>query len=135
MRTLIVKILATMASFYAASYLVTGFHIDSTLSAFLTTSVVFFLFNLLVSPVIKLLLLPVNLLTLGLFRWIASVIVLYLFDLVSSGINISAYHFAGAHNTLIALPALNLSLFWVLVICSFIMSLTYGLVTKLFSAE
>lgn len=135
MRTIVIKILATMASFYAARYLVAGFHLDSTLTAFLTTSIIFLLFNLLVSPLVKLLLLPVNLLTLGIFRWVASVLVLYLFDLFYAGLRISAYNFQGFSSGLVALPAAHLSLFWVLVLCSFIMSLTYSLVTSLFSAE
>lgn len=135
MRSFIVKVLANMASFYLASYFVAGFHIDQTWQAYLMTAIVFMLFNLLVAPIVKLLLLPINLLTLGLFRWLTQVLVLYIFDILYTGITITAYHFPGFRSALIALPAANLNLFWVLVVASLVMSLTYGLVTSLFQAE
>jgi len=64
MRNLILKILSTMASFYVAQKLVAGFHLESTWQAYLISAIIFLLFNLLVGPLIKLLLLPINLLTL-----------------------------------------------------------------------
>ena len=83
MRTLIVKIIATMVSFYATANLIAGFKLDSTWQSYLLAAVIFLLFNLLVTPILKLLLLPINLLTLGLFRWLTQVLVIYLYDLLS----------------------------------------------------
>src|SRR6185369_18028749 len=105
MRNLVVKIIANMASFYIAAYFVAGFHIDHTWQAYLLTAIVFMFFNLLISPVIKLLLLPINLITLGLFRWLTQVLVLYIFDLLYTGITISGYRFSGFTSPLISLPA------------------------------
>jgi len=132
MRKIIINILATAASFYAAQYFLLGFHIDSTWQAYLTTSLVFVIFNFFISPIIKLLLLPINLLTLGLFRWLTSVLVLYLFDLVYDGIRISSYHFPGYTSSLISLQAGYLGLFWVLILSSLVMSMTYSLISMLF---
>lgn len=135
MRTLLVKILGTMASFYTAQYLVAGFHIDSTWQAYLTAAIIFLLFNLLVAPLIKLLLLPINLLTLGLFRWLTQIIVLYLFDLFYTGITISSYQFVGFRNNLLALPAGNLNFFWALCLVALVMSVTYNLVIMLLQGD
>lgn len=135
MRSFIVKVIANMASFYLASYFVAGFHIDQTWQAYLMTAIVFMIFNLLVAPIVKLLLLPINLLTLGLFRWLTQVLVLYIFDLLYTGISITGYHFAGFKSAIIALPPANLNLFWVLVLASLVMSIAYGLVTSLFQTE
>lgn len=135
MRSLIVKILGTMGSFYVAQYFVSGFKIDNTWQAYLLTAIVFMLFNLLVAPIIKLLLLPINLLTLGLFRWLTQVLVLYVFDLLYTGISISSYTFPGYTSPLLALPSAHLALFWVLLLTSLIMSLTYSLVTGLFQGQ
>lgn len=135
MRGLIVKIIANIASFYVAAYLVAGFHIDQTWQAYLMTAIIFMLFNLLIAPIVKLLLLPINLITLGLFRWFTQVLLLYLFDLLYTGITITAYHFPGYSSSIIALPPTNLNLFWVLVITSLIMNLTYSLITGLFQTE
>lgn len=135
MRKLIVKILATAASFYVAQYFLAGVQIESTWSAYLVASIVFVLFNALLTPIIKLLLLPINLLTLGLFRWLTNVLVLYLFDLLYDGIRIVSFTYPGFSSSLISIPSGPLGLFWVLVLASLLMSLTYSLISTLFSAE
>ena len=135
MRALLVKILATMGSFYTAAYFVHGFHLDSTWQAYLATAIVFLLFNLLITPLVKLLLLPINLLTLGLLRWFTNVLVLYLFDLLYDGIKITDYQSPGMTTSLLILPPMYITLFWALVLSSLIMSLTYSLITSLFQGE
>jgi uncharacterized membrane protein YvlD (DUF360 family) len=135
MKALLVKILGTMGSFYAAAYFIHGFHIDSTWQTYLATAIVFLLFNLLITPLVKLLLLPINLLTLGLLRWLTNVLVLYLFDLLYDGIRITGYQYAGLTTNLLILPPMYISLFWTLVLTSFVMSLTYSLITSLFQGE
>jgi putative membrane protein len=135
MRKLIVKILSTAASFYIAQYLLAGVHIEPTWSAYLITGLVFVVFNFILSPIIKLLLLPINLLTLGLFRWVTNVLVLYLFDLLYDGVRIASFTYPGYTSSLIALPSGHLSLFWVLVLTSLIMSLSYALISSLLQTE
>lgn len=135
MRNLLVRLLATAAALYVTSSLIAGFRLDSTWQAYLLASLVFLVTSGIAGPIIKLLLLPINLLTLGLLRWVASVIVLYLFDLLYRGVTISAYDFPGFTSGLLALPAAHLGLFWVLVFSSFTISLTSSLVTTLFHTD
>lgn len=135
MRKLIVSILGTAASFYVAQYFLSGFHIQNNWTSYLIASVVFVVFNFVLTPIIKLLLLPINLLTLGLFRWLTNVLVLYLFDLLYDGITISAFTYPGYSSSLISLPSGHLSLFWVLVLSSLLMSITYSIITGLFSGD
>jgi putative membrane protein len=135
MRKLIVKILATAASFYVTQYFLTGFQIEQTWSAYLVGSLVFVVFNFLLTPIIKLLLLPINLLTLGLFRWLTNVLVLYLFDLVYDGVRIAGFTYPGFTSPLLSLPSGPLNLFWVLVLSSLLMSLIYSLISALFQAQ
>ena len=127
MRSLIVKIIATMVSFYITASLVAGFKIEPTWQSYLIAALIFLLFNLLVSPLIKLLLLPINLLTLGLFRWITQVLVIYLFDILYTGITISSYYFAGFSSSILALPAGTISSFWVYCLSALIMSVSYNI--------
>lgn len=131
MRSLIVKIIATMVSFYTTQTLVAGFHIEANWQSYLIAAIIFLLFNLLVAPVIKLLLLPINLLTLGLFRWLTQVLVIYLFDLFYNGITISSYYFGGLHNSLVALPAGKVESFWVYCLSALVMSISYNIVSSL----
>lgn len=135
MRNLIIKIAATMISFYATASLIAGFRIDPTWQSYLISAIIFLLFNLLLTPLIKLLLLPINLLTLGLFRWITHVLVMYLFDVLYTGITISSYYFNGFSSAVLALPAGNISLFWVYCLSALVMSLTYNLTTTLLMGD
>ncbi len=135
MRKIIDSLLSTSASFYVAGYFLAGFKIDNTWSAYLIASLVFVIFNFFLSPIIKLLLLPINLLTLGLFRWLSNVLVLYLFDLIYDGINIMAFTYPGFSSNVVSVPSGNLNLFWVLVVSSFLMSLTYSLIQTLFGGQ
>lgn len=131
MRSLLIRVLATVAALFVANYFVEGFTIHSSWQAYLLASLVFILTSAVAGPIIKLLLLPINLLTLGLLRWLTNVLVLYLFDLLYQGVTISAYDFAGYRGGIIALPATHLSLFWTLVISSFLISITFSLVNTL----
>lgn len=135
MRKIVIKILSTAASFYVAQYFLGGFQIEQTWSAYLIASIVFVVFNFVLAPIIKLLLLPINLLTLGLFRWLTNVLILYIFDLLYDGLRISSYIFNGYTSPIISLPAGNVNLFWVLVLSSLLMSLTYSIINTLFSGE
>lgn len=135
MRKIILRTLGTALSFYVTSYLVAGFQLSQSWQTYLLASFIFVIFNWIASPIIKLLLLPINLLTLGLFRWIANVIVLYIFDLFYNGLTISAYSYPGYTSSLISIPSLHLSLFWVLVISSFLISLSFSIFSSLLSSE
>ncbi len=81
------------------------------------------LVNLLIRPLINLFLLPVNLLTLGLFRWLTNVISLWLVTLVIPQFEINSFLFPGWKYQGLIIPEIPLSRFWVLVIASFLISL------------
>lgn len=134
MRNIIFRILGTALSFYITELLIKGFVIEKTWQAFLIASIVFILINTLIKPIIKLLFLPINLLTLGLFHWLVNVVVLYIFDIFYSGVTISAYQFDGFNSGIISLPSANLSLFWVLVLSSFAISIFYSIYETIFKS-
>ena len=135
MRRLTVAIISTAGSLFATAYLIHGFTVNPSLQGYLIASIVLLLLNSLLLPLVKILLLPINLLTLGLFRWVANVIVLYFFDLISSSVNITAYNFAGFTSTLLAIPAGDLSFFWTLILSSFSLSIFYSLISGLLKAD
>ncbi len=132
MRKLIIRILGTALSFYITNALVAGFHIQPNLTTYFIASLVFILINIILKPIIKLILLPINLITLGLFYWLVNVIVLYIFDLIYDGVTITAYNFTGFQSSLINLPPMHISLFWTLVISSFLISFFYSLYETIF---
>src|SRR3989344_2621857 len=100
-------------------YLVTkwfsGLTIANGISGLIVAGMGLTVMNFLARPVINILLLPINLITFGLFRWVASTFTLYLVTLVVPGFTIAAFHFSGLSTQWMDLPALNFSGFMALV--------------------
>lgn len=76
--------------------------------------------NILLVPLLKILLLPLNLLTLGIFAWLSNVLALYFLTILLPYISISAYHFPGLTYQGFTIPAIDLPAFYVVVIASFL---------------
>src|SRR5258708_10954506 len=63
--------------------------------------------SLLIRPVINILILPLNLITFGLFKWVGNTVTLYIVDLVLNQFNVTAFHFGGYTSNPIFIPFIN----------------------------
>jgi len=90
------------------------------------------IFNLLIKPLLNLLLLPVNLLTLGAFRWVVNVVTLFLVTLFVPGFRITNFSFVGLSFSGFVIPAFNLSFFWSLILVSFLIEILFGFINWIF---
>lgn len=79
--------------------------------------------SLLARPVINLLLLPINLITFNLFKWVSSAVALYLVTLVVPGFKITHFYFAGLSFDFFSLPSLSLGGVLAYVAFAFVISL------------
>jgi len=79
--------------------------------------------SLLAKPVINLLLLPLNLITFNLFKWVSSAVALYLVTLVVPGFKITGFFFSGLSSQWLDLPSVSFSGFFAYIAYSFIFSL------------
>ena len=91
--------------------------------------------NRLIRPLISLLLLPVNLITMGAFRWIVNVMVLFLLTLAVSQIKITSFTFPGYTFRGFVMPELEVTKFWTLVVASLTISLTSSFLIWVSSEE
>lgn len=83
-------------------------------------------FNLLVKPIVNLLLLPINLLTLGMFRWVVNVIILYLLTIAVPNFEIAGLKFPGFSYQNFFLSPVFINSFWNTVLTSFFLSFVLG---------
>ena len=100
-----------------------GFKLTGAFQGLLFTAAVLTGINLAIKPLVKLLLLPINLLTLGAFRWLANVISLYLVTLLVPYLEIVSFTFPGYVYQGFVIPEIYLAKLWVLIISSFFISL------------
>jgi len=79
------------------------------LKTILSVALVLTLFELFIKPLLKILLLPINLLTLGLLRWVVNVVGLYVASSFVSAFAIRPYYFPGLISGNIVIPATQLN--------------------------
>lgn len=115
-------------SLWAVSQIAEGIQFTGGLETLFLAGAGLMVALLVARPVINLLLLPINLVTFGLFRWVSSAIALYLVTLVVPGFNIASFHFAGLTSRWLDIPQLNLKGVLAYVAFSFLLSLITSLI-------
>ncbi len=114
----------TFLSFYITSmYLVHGFFIPLNLVTYIKIVVIFSLLTLIVRPILKILFIPINFLTLGLLGWLINVILLYLLVSFAPEVHFGMTNFPAFSLSGFYWPSLQLTPFWTAVAASF--SLTF----------
>lgn len=81
--------------------------------------------NLLVKPIINLLLLPINLVTLGLFRWVANLLILYLVTWLVPGFQIHAFVSSEMNLSYVIVPSIHFSAFGAFIVATITLSIVY----------
>lgn len=113
---------------YLISLVVTGISFDKGFETVLLTGFVLAMSQMIVKPVINLLLLPINLVTFNLFKWVSYAITLYLVTLVVPGFEVTGFNFAGIESYWFNLPAVNLDGALGLVLLSFVISIISSII-------
>jgi len=91
--------------------------------SWLLSALVLTVFAKFLRPLLKILFLPINLLTLGLLRWVINVIGLYLTSFLIASFQIIPFYFAGFSSNGLIIPPLSLSLLITYILVSFCLDL------------
>jgi putative membrane protein len=121
-KTVLRSIVYNAASIWIVSLLASGIVLEKGYETLLVAAFALGLINLLVKPVINILLLPLNLITLGAFRWLVNVLALYLVTVVVPDFKIVPVHFSGFTYRGIIIPPISLNLIFSFVVVSFLIS-------------
>jgi len=109
-------------SLWTVSQIASGIYFDQGIKTLLMAGVGVTVVSIIAKPVINLLLLPLNLVTYGLFRWVSSAIVIYLVSLVVKGFKVISFSYAGFTSTWFDIPSINFEGFFAYVAFSFLLS-------------
>ena len=88
--------------------------------------------NLVVRPVINLLLLPINLITLGMFRWISNLVTLFLATRLIPNLQIQPFDFAGSNIVGVIIPPIHFSAFMSFLTATITITITFHFLYWLF---
>ena len=113
--------LINIGALYLITQIIPAVTITGGIKGLAIGALAFMVANILLVPVLKVLLLPLNLLTLGLFAWISNVLALYFLVNVVPYFKIGIYHFSGLYWEGFTLPAIDLSVFQVVIITSLLL--------------
>ena len=109
-------------SLYLASQVASGLVFENGLKTLLLAGVGLTVASHLAKPIINMLLLPLNLVTFGLFRWISSAIALYLVTLIIRDFGVSGFVFGGFSASWTQIPAFAVSGFLAFIAFSLLIS-------------
>lgn len=91
---------------YLISQITTGLNFEGGIQGLIAASVALGIASFFVKPIINVLLLPLNLLTFGLLKFVGNAITLFLVDLVLNQFKVGAFNFNGVTSPLIDIPSL-----------------------------
>ncbi len=113
---------------YLVSRVTEGLIFDKGIESILLAGAGLAVTTLLIKPIVNILLLPINLITFGLFKWISSAITLFLVTLVVPGFRIAGFHFIGFSTSAFTLPAFSLEGVFVYIGFSFFISIVSSII-------
>lgn len=118
MKRLFRRFLVSTSALWLTSYALPGLVITGGTKGLLLSGLAFMLADILLIPLLKILFLPLNLLTLGLFTWVVNIIALYLLVSTIPSFQLLPYQFPGAQISGFIIPAYYLPTFYVVVVAS-----------------
>ena len=123
--------LLTSIALYLTTLFIPGFYINPQLKSLVFATLIFSLLNTFIRPLVKLLLLPINLITLGALGWLANIIILYLFAYLSPDVSISSFLLSDIPGIGLILPSLIVGRFIATFIISAVISVAQNLISWL----
>ena len=109
MRRILKHFLVSTFSLFLISRSSTGLVFENGIETMVLAGAALAVASILAKPVINLLLLPLNLVTFGLFRWLSYGIVLYIVTLVIDKFKVVGFNFSGFSSTWFDIPAISVS--------------------------
>jgi putative membrane protein len=132
-RLMLRSLAINIASVYIAIQILSGIiTYVGGLGTLVLAGVIISLANLFVRPLINLFLLPIHLLTLGTFRWLANLITLYLVTLIIPSLAIHSFISPRIDLTYLIIPSIQFSPFGAFVVATFTLTAIFHCLYWLF---
>lgn len=132
MRKIIRHYVLDTFALYLASQLASGMIFEKGFETLFITGAALAVATMLAKPIINILLLPINLITFGLFKWVSSAIALYLVTLVVPGFKIIQFLFSGLSTKYFDIPGVSLEGTMAYIAFSFLLSLITSILFWIF---
>lgn len=123
MKPFLRTILFNSFSIFFISQILPGVKVSGGLITYLVGGLALTLLFILLRPVLRVLTLPLNLVTLGMFSFLSNVIIFYLLTVLVIGISITSFTFPGINYSGFVIPSIYFNTLFAFIITAFIQSL------------
>src|SRR3989344_6473102 len=127
MKTILRSFITTAAGLFLTSWIVPGFAITKDLITFSVITSALVLANWFVKPLLKIIFMPLNIATFGLFTIVINALILYGISYFLSGITISDWTFSGFNYSGFHIPEISFGIIGTYLVSGFIV----GIVTTI----
>ena len=107
MKKLLRSFFISLLALYIANHHFGGLVFEKGIETLLITSAALSITTLIGRPIINLLLLPINLVTFGIFRFLSSAVILYLVTLIVKEFRIERFYYQGLSTMWFDIPEIN----------------------------
>jgi putative membrane protein len=131
MKSFVRNILFNAFSIFLISQAISGIKVSGGLVTYLLGGFALTILLVLLKPVLKILTLPLNIITLGMFSFVINVIIFYLLTVFVTGITISSFTFPGLSFSGFIIPSIYLNTLFSFILISFLQSVVVSFLTWL----
>ncbi len=127
MKSIFRNIVFYSVALFLTAQVITGLKISGDFTTYIIGGVVLGALFLIVKPILSILTLPLNIVTLGLFSFVINAIILYLLTILVPSISVNAFTFEGINYGGFTIPKFYLNSFFAFVVASIVISFIVGL--------
>jgi putative membrane protein len=131
MRGFLRNVLFNAFSIFILSQIMSGVKITGGLPTYIFGGIALTILLVFLKPLLNLLALPLNIVTLGFFSFLTNIIIFYLLTVVVPGIMITAFTFPGFTYSGFVIPSIYFNILFAFLIVAFLQSLTVSFLTWL----
>jgi len=121
----------TFLTLAALRWFFPGFEVGDKIYILILAALLLTAINILVKPFLKLIFLPLNLVSFGLFGWVINVFSLLILTFLIDEVKFAAFQFPGLNYSGFSIPPISFSALGSLIVGSFLLSLIRRIIHKL----
>lgn len=126
MKSILRRIVFYSVALFLVAQILEGVRVSGGLIEYVVGGTALSILFLLVKPILSIITLPLNIITLGLFSFLTNSIILYLLTILIPNISISAFKFSGFSFWGFVVPKLQVNNFFAFIIASVLLSFIVG---------
>lgn len=132
MKSVIRRIFVNFLCLLAISAVIPTVDYSGKIEILIVASIVLAVVNWLVKPILNLIFLPINLITLESFRWLTNIIILYIVTLLIPGFQVKPFLSPGLNFQGVVIPSIKFNTFFAFLLVAFLLNLISDIIYAIF---